>query len=217
MVVHPARAVNPHTPIAMDAMADADDARQPLHIDVHELARMRPLIAAHHRRRLESSWRYDEASLGAPLGRNGTCGNAAELPLAVWSDRVLLVIHRIAQQPKIRVGRHSRTSHRAPIVASHRNSIALGPRLERLRHLCSVGSPAHRGETTAVWRGTSLRFVAAPAFAKATARSRRSSLEILRAEAEKNDSSARALTMTAAADVIRATVHNRVDNQRPTR
>jgi len=98
--------------------------------------------------------------------------------------------HRIAQQPKIRVGRHSRTSHRAPIVASQRNSIALGPRLERLRHLCSVGSPARRGEATAVWQG--LRFGSSP---------------------RKNDSSARALTMTAAADLIRATVHNRVDNQ----
>ena len=68
--------------------------------------------------------------------------------------------HRIAQQPKIRVGRHSRTSHRAPIVASHRNSIALGPRLERLRHLCSVSSPAHRGEATAVRQG--LRFGSSP-------------------------------------------------------
>ena len=40
MGVLPARAVDPHTPIAMDAMADADYARQPLHIDVHQLARM---------------------------------------------------------------------------------------------------------------------------------------------------------------------------------
>jgi hypothetical protein len=67
MVVHPARAVNPYTPIALDAMADEDDARQPLHIDVHQLARMRPLIAAHHRRRLESSWRDDGPSLGGLL------------------------------------------------------------------------------------------------------------------------------------------------------
>ena len=58
----------------------------------------------------------------------------------------------------------------------------------------SVGSPAYLGEATTMWAGTSLRFVAA-----------------------KNGSSARVLTMTAAADVIRATVHNRVDNQRPTR
>jgi len=46
------------------------------------------------------------------------------------------------------------------------------------------------GEATAVWRG--LRSGSSP---------------------RKNGSSARVLTMTAAADLIRATVHNRVDNQ----
>jgi len=35
----------------------------------------------------------------------------------------------------------------------------------------------------------------------------------LRSSPRKNGSSARVLTMTAAADLIRATVHNRVDNQ----
>ena len=52
------------------------------------------------------------------------------------------------------------------------------------------GSPAYRGEATAVWRG--LRSGSPP---------------------RKNGSSARVLTMTAAADLIRAIVHNRVDNQ----
>jgi hypothetical protein len=50
-------------------------------------------------------------------------------------------------------------------------------------------SPAYRGEATAVWQG--LRSGSSP---------------------RKNGSSARVLTM-AAADVIRPTVHNRVDNQ----
>ena len=68
--------MDPQTPIAMDAMADADDARQPLHIDVHQLARMRPLIAAHRRRRLGRLGVTMDLHSGPPLGRNGTCGNA---------------------------------------------------------------------------------------------------------------------------------------------
>ena len=36
-----------------------------------------------------------------------------------------------------------------------------GDLLERLQHVRSVGSPAHLGEATTVWAGTSLRFVAA--------------------------------------------------------
>jgi hypothetical protein len=84
--------------------------------------------------------------------------------------------------------------------------------LECLRHLCSVAHRRTRRSDRGA-AGTALRVVAAPAFFKATARSRRSSREILRAEAEKNGSSARVLTMTAAADLIRATFRNRVDNQ----
>ena len=53
-----------------------------------------------------------------------------------------------------------------------------------------TGKPPHIGEATTLWLG--LRFGSTP---------------------RKNGSSARGLTMTATADLIRATVHNRIDNQ----
>ena len=62
--------------------------------------------------------------------------------------------------------------------------------LERLQHVRSVGS--RRTLATRRRCGLGLRSGSSP---------------------RKNGSSARVLTMTAAADVIRATVHNRVDNQ----
>jgi len=57
-----------------------------------------------------------------------------------------------------------------------------------------TGKPPHIGEATMLWLG--LRSGSTP---------------------RKNGSSARGLTMTATADLIRATVNNRIDNQRPTR
>ena len=74
--------------------------------------------------------------------------------------------------------------------ATHRRQESSISPTRRLRDLCSIGSPAHRGEATAVWRDV------APG-----------------SSPRKNGSSARVLTMTAAANLIRATVHNRVDNQ----
>ena len=78
-------------------------------------------------------------------------------------------------------GRRRITTRRVEVQRGRRTRNGRRPQrlpLERLRHLCSVGSPAHRGEATAVWRG--LRSGSSP---------------------RKNGSSARALAMTAAADL----------------
>ena len=67
-------------------------------------------------------------------------------------------------------------------VTRGRGSTAIGWSVFDLSAGLLTGVPRRSDSGVA---GTSLRVVAAPAFAKATARSRRSSLEILRAEAEK--------------------------------
>ena len=90
------------------------------------------------------------------MTRHRLCRPARSSTPGCWAGMV-----RSARSPKAssltssrRAGRSCRRHHAASqgeLRDEGREGRAT--RLERLRHLCSVGSPAQRGEATAVWRG----------------------------------------------------------------